>query len=134
VIEFSAKAVAEYSYLICFDQLNQPRLWRGKAGSVVLEDCPWLTIRRVCPLESSGVGYVWMYSSQRLTEILFLPDIRVPKYGNLSKPVNLRGMYGVYRCIVPRDSVRFPFRRGLLISKSWQLVKTCQLKGDVGCV
>jgi hypothetical protein len=61
-----------------------------------------------------------------------LPDPRFPKVGNFSKGVNLRGMYSVYRCIVPRSFLRFSFRGDLVISESWQFVKACQLKGDVG--
>ena len=37
---------------------------------------------------------------------------------------------GYQTCPELQESI-FPFRRGLLISKSWQLFETCQLKEDV---
>jgi hypothetical protein len=66
-------------------------------------------------------------------EIPFRGDLLIPKVGNMSK-CQLKAVYGVYGCMVLRDSMRFPFRGDLEIFKSWQLVKTFQLKGDVGYV
>ena len=61
----------------------------------------------------------------------FHGDSCISKSWQLEK-CQLKAVYGVYGCMVLRDSMRFPFRGDLKIFKNWQLEKK-SIFGD-GCI